>query len=176
MNSKTIYYLTAGLLILFTITTTSGQSIKNEVQVIEGSYGIEKKRIIDEAMNVSGGEALLFWSIYDAYENKRRSLSEERLFLIYDYMVAYPVLTDKKASEITKRLFKNDKAVARLHKQYYKKVRRALTPLKAAQFLQVESFLENSVRMQLQSRLPIIGHKIPTINNPDNSIKQNGTL
>lgn len=93
-------------------------------------------------MNVSGEEALRFWAIYDEYENKRSALNKMRLFLIYDYMAAYPVLSDKKALEITDRYFENDKAVARLHRQYYKRVKKALSPLKAAQFVQLEGYLE----------------------------------
>jgi hypothetical protein len=98
-------------------TRNNRTNFKNEVQVIEGAYSIEKKRIINQAMNVSGEEALRFWAIYDEYENKRSALNKMRLFLIYDYMAAYPVLSDKKALEITDRYFENDKAVARLHRQ-----------------------------------------------------------
>jgi len=161
---KTIYLL-AGALFCLTVQSTTAQSIKNEVQIIEGAYGIEKKQIIEQAMNLSGKEASDFWSIYEDYEDKRRMLGEERLLLIHDYVIAYPSLTDAKASEITSRCFKNDEALARLHKKYYKKVKKALSPLKAAQFVQAEGFLQNVVRIQLESRLPFIGETVPIVTN-----------
>lgn len=164
MNTKLKYLLTGAFLCL-TVYSTTAQSIKNEVQIIEGSYGIEKRQVIEQAMNLSGKEASDFWSIYDDYEDKRRILGEQRLLLIHDYVIAYPTLTDTQASEITSRCFKNDEALARLHKQYYKKVKKALSPLKAAQFVQAEGFLQNVVRIQIESRLPFIGEAVPIVTN-----------
>ena len=152
-------YLLAGVLVLLTILSTTAQSIKNEVQILEGKYGIEKKQVIEQAMGLSVQEASDFWPIYEDYEDKRRVLGEERLFLIYDYVIAYPSLTDAKASEIISRCFKNDEALAKLRKQYYKKVKKALSPLQASQFVQVEDHLENVVRIQMQNRLPFIGER-----------------
>ena len=162
MNKKIIFLTTALLLILKTATTIA-QSINNEIQIIEGAFGIEKKRVIEDALNLSSMEETHFWPIYEEYENKRSALGKERLYLIYDYVIAYPTLTGKQASEITSRCFKNDEALARLHKHYYKKIKRKLSPLKASQFVQVEGFIENSVRIQLQSRLPFIGEAVPVV-------------
>jgi hypothetical protein len=160
---KTQKYLLAGAFICIAMESTVAQSIRNEVQILEASYGIEKRQIISQTMNLSGQEALDFWLIYDDYEDERRRLGEERLLLTHDYMIAYPSLSDAKASEIATRCFKNDEALARLHKQYYKKIKKALSPLKAAQFVQVEGYLQNVVRIQIQSQLPFIGELVPTV-------------
>ena len=157
-------YLLACALVFLTILSTAAQSIKNEVQILEGKYGIEKKQVIEQAMGLSVQEASDFWPIYEDYEDKRRVLGEERLFLIYDYVIAYPSLTGAKASEIVSRCFKNDEALAKLRKQYYKKVKKALSPLQASQFVQVEDHLENVVRIQMQNQLPFIG-EVPSISN-----------
>jgi hypothetical protein len=164
MKITKIHQLTVAVL-CFTITSATAQSIKNEVQIIEGAYGIQKKQIIEQVMNLSGHEASRFWAIYEVYEDKRTLLGEERLFLLHDYVIAYPSLTEAKASEITARCFKIDEALARLHKRYYKKVSRELSPLQAARFIQVEAYLQNVVRMQIQTRLPFIGESIPIVGN-----------
>ena len=101
--NKTTIFLTAALLLILKTPATIAQSINNEIQIIEGAFGIEKKQVVEDAMNLSGQEATVFWPIYEEYENKRRVLGKERLYLIYDYMVAYATLTDKQASEITAR-------------------------------------------------------------------------
>ena len=167
MNKRTNYLIAFAFFCLSTQATTA-QSIKNEVQIIQGAYGIEKKQIIEQAMNLSGKEASDFWSIYEDYEDKRKVLDEERLLLINDYVIAYPSLTETKASEITSRYFKNDEALARLHKKYYKKVKKALSPLQAARFAQAEGFLQNIVQIQLESQLPFIGESVPIITDIEN--------
>ena len=162
MNKRTNYLIAAAFFCLTTLAATA-QSVKNEVRIIEGAYGIQKKQIIEHAMNLSGKEASDFWSIYEDYEDKRKVLGEERLLLIHDYVIAYPSLNDATASEIASRYFKNDEALARLHKKYYKKVKKALSPRQAAQFAQAEGFLQNVVRIQIESQLPFIGKAVPII-------------
>ena len=164
MNTKQNYLLAVAFFCL-AIKLTTAQSIKNEVQIIEAVYGIQKKQIIEQSMNLSGKEASDFRAIYEEYEDKRRILGEERLLLIHDYVIAFSSLTDAKASEITLRCFKNDEDLARLHQKYYKKVKKVLSPLKAAQFVQVEGYLQNVVRIQLQNGLPFIGQTVPIISN-----------
>lgn len=53
MNKKTMYLLARALFCLVAQSATA-QSIKNEVQILEAAYGIEKKQIIEQAMNLSG--------------------------------------------------------------------------------------------------------------------------
>ena len=162
MNKRTNYLIAAAFFCLTTLAATA-QSIKNEVQVIEGAYRIQKKQIIEHAMNLSGKEASDFWPIYEDYEDKRKVLGEERLVLIHDYVIAYPSLSDATASEIASRYFKNDEALARLHKKYYKKVKKALSPRRAAQLAQAEGFLQDVTRIQIDRQLPFIGDTFPII-------------
>ncbi|HEY5823163.1 MAG TPA: hypothetical protein VIT44_02285, partial [Cyclobacteriaceae bacterium] len=56
-----------------------GQSIKNEIQIIQGVYGIEKKKLLVQAMQLNANEESKFWAIYDKYENRREELGSERL-------------------------------------------------------------------------------------------------
>ena len=160
MGIKANFALSATVMCLILYSTTA-QTIKNEIQILEASYGIEKKQIIEQVMQLSEKDALSFWAIYEDYEDKRQKLGEERLFLVHDYVTAYPTISDAMASKITSRCFKNDEALGKLRRSYYKRLSKALSPLKAAQFVQVEGFLENVVRIQLQTQLPFIQQLVP---------------
>jgi len=45
----------------------------------------------------------------------------------------------------------------KLYQKYYGKMKKVISPLKAAQFIQLEVYLENAVRTQIQSQIPFIG-------------------
>jgi hypothetical protein len=46
---------------------------------------------------------------------------------------------------------------AKLQKKTYKKLAKAITPLRAAQFTMFESYIENAIRMEILDTVPLIG-------------------
>ncbi|MEJ1241875.1 hypothetical protein WBG78_27260 [Chryseolinea sp. T2] len=139
------------------VPAVSAQPVKDEISIIEGGYGLQKRQLVAECMKLSNDEATAFWRIYDKYENERRKLGEERLMLTHDYIIAYPLLTAEQSSSITLRCFRNDEELWRLHKKYYKQIRRSVSPMRAAQFVQLENYLQHVVRVDLQNKIPFIG-------------------
>jgi hypothetical protein len=77
--------------------------------------------------------------------------------IIADYAKNYSTLTDDKANQLANELFANNIAVEKLHKSYYKKFKKVLGGLDAAKLMQVESYLQNSIRAEVQEAIPFIG-------------------
>src|SRR6478735_7006098 len=119
---------------LLVITQVKAQSIKNEIHVIQGVYGMEKKKLLLQAMQLNEKDSVRFWLIYDEYERKREDLGEERLLIVNDYVTSFLRLDEDKANQIAIRCFRNDQATDELHRHYYKIVRKEVSSLKAAQF------------------------------------------
>ncbi len=146
--------------ILFTCLLTLSayaQSNKEEVSIIQNLYGMEKKEVIRQVMDLTDIQASGFWPIYDEYETERKKLGADRIAIINDYINSYTTLTDAKADELINRVFKNDAALDKLQKTYYGKIKKVLSPLKAAQFTQVESYLQTAIRSAVSEELPFIG-------------------
>lgn len=135
----------------------AAQTLKDEIQIIQGLYGMEKQKAVEEAMNLSASEASVFWPLYEKYETERKKLGAERLTIIADYASNYVGLTDQKAGELAERIFRNDLAFDKLHRKHFNVFKKSVGALKAAQFMQIESYLQNSIRVAIANQLPFIG-------------------
>jgi|SRR5436190_5621160 len=145
------------LLASFFLHEAFAQSLEDDIQIVQGAWGKEKRELVSIAMSLSAKDSLKFWPVYDKYEVARKKLGRERLLILNDYVESYEKLSNAKADELANRLFKNDAANAQLLQQYYNGVKTALNALQAAKFLHVESFLQSYIKIHLQANLPYIG-------------------
>jgi len=143
---------------LFTIAIQA-QNARDEAAMIQEAWGMAKKEVIKEYMEMAPAESEKFWPIYDSYAAEKKKLGSERINLIKDYANVYQNMNDVQASDLTNRLFKNNIATEKLQMKYYKKLSKAVSPLEASKFIQVEKYLENVVRSELQEEIPFIGDK-----------------
>ncbi len=133
------------------------QSNADEVALLQSVYGMEKKQIVADHMKITDPEKTAFWQIYDEYEIARKAIGTKRANGITDYAKNYTTMTDDKANELVNKSLALNTEFLKLQKSTYKKMSKAITPLRAAQFFQLEMFLENMVRLELASEIPFIG-------------------
>jgi hypothetical protein len=118
---------------------------------------MEKKQIVADHMKITDAEKTAFWQIYDEYEIARKAIGTKRANGITDYAKNYTTMTDDKASELVNKTLVLNTEFLKLQKSTFKKMAKAVTPLRAGQFFQLEMFLENMVRLELASEIPFIG-------------------
>ena len=74
-------------------------------------------------------------------------------------------MTPEMAEEIVKETMKIDSDMGKLKKDYFGKVSKELSAVEAARFLQVENFVDNLLRLQIQSELPLVQHGVEAVTN-----------
>jgi hypothetical protein len=130
----------------------------DDIALIQSMYGMEKRKMVTDYMQLPDVSAAAFWDIYDKYEEERKDLGRKRLLLINEYAENYMNLTNEKADQLAKDVLTNNVQYEKLHQKYYSKFKKATSPLKAAQFLQLETFLQNEIRSAVQEEIPFIGN------------------
>ena len=133
------------------------QSAEDDIQIIQGAWGKQKRELVRIGMELSMADSLKFWPIYDKYEVARKKIGKERLLILSDYANSYDTLTSAKADALVNRLFKNDAANNQLLQVYYNQFKKSMNALQAAKFLHIESFLQSYIKANLQGNLPFIG-------------------
>lgn len=133
------------------------QSNTDEIALIQSAYGMEKKQIIVQFMKLSETENAGFWKIYDEYEAERKELGKKRAANIIEYANNYGKITDAKASELINSSIDVQINLAKLMKKTYAKLGKVMSPVRAAQFIQLENYLETMVRMEISDEIPLIG-------------------
>lgn len=146
------------LVVAFTCASFAySQVSQDDVALVQSLYGKDKRELVKQYMKLSGKPDTAFWKIYDAYENERKAMGAERLKLLEDYANNYSTLTDAKAEEIIKKSIALNANFLKLQQKYYPKMKSAIGAVKAAQFTQLEMYLDNAVRNSVNEHIPFIG-------------------
>lgn len=126
------------------------------MEVIRSTIKAEKVAAITEQMEFTDAEAGVFWPIYREYDVKLATIYDERLALIRDYALNYEDMTDEKAKELVKKSFDIEERIIKVRKEYVGKFEKALSPIRAAKFSQLERRINLMIDLQIASALPII--------------------
>jgi hypothetical protein len=149
--------LLGSLLFILVVSAASAQSATDEVAYLRSIFGKEKKELIGQFMNLNEADAAKFWPLYDEYSAKYKALADERISTIADYGKQYVGLTDDQAKSLGNRIFKNDKQILKLQEKYFKKISKSVSPLKAAQFMQADQYIQTTIKSAVQDAIPFIG-------------------
>lgn len=154
---KKLSFLAVTLLLLLPGMGVVAQNTDEELQLVREQWGVDKKALIMQYMNFNEAESKAFWPVYDAYMKQQKLLVDARIATIKDYAKNYTKLTDAKAIELTNKVVDNDMAISKLQKDYFAKFSKVIKPLRASQYMQVEYYLQNTIKSMIQDEIPFIG-------------------
>lgn len=134
---------------------TKALNLSAYAELLRSDIRAQKVAIITEVMGFTEGEDTAFWPIYREYDLEMAKLGDERVALIADYAKNYGALTNDVADRLATKALELEARRQELKGQVYQKVKKALSPLTAARFLQVENQLLLLVDLQIAASLPI---------------------
>jgi hypothetical protein len=133
------------------------QDFDSEIEFFQSAYGLEKKAIVENFINLSGESATAFWIVYNEYETERKSLGKERMAVLSDYAEQYESITNEQADALMLRALANRASKEKLMKKYYKKVKKVTDAKTATQFIQLEAYLGAAIQYALLESIPFVG-------------------
>ena len=134
---------------------TKALNLSAYAELLRADVRAQKVAIITEVMGFTDKEDEAFWPIYREYDLEMAKLGDERVALIADYAKNYANVTDEVADRLASRALELESRRQELKGQVYQKVKKALSPLTAARFLQVEHQLLLLIDLQIAASLPI---------------------
>ena len=156
LQKKTMKNLLSITCILLVTVSINAQS-NDELALIQSIWGMEKRAIVEEYMNLPEEDGEIFWMLYDEYESVRKELGRQRVSIISNYVDNYSTLSAEKATELMNAAIRNNIAIQKLYQKTFKKMSKSLNPLRAAQFIQLENYLTNMILLSIQDGLPFVG-------------------
>ncbi len=134
----------------------SPQKIAAIIDMIKSDVSAQKKSVINHVMQFSEADAKIFWPIYEQYQMESSQIGNETAALIKEYVEGFETMNDSKAQSLITRNFDLRKRGLALRFKYYEMVSKALSPIKAARFMQIDNQLVTMLELQLTSNLPFI--------------------
>ena len=108
----------------FLASFTYAQSNKEEVDLVQAAFGMDKKAAVAEFVKPSAAQKDAFWKLYDEYETQRKELGKQRIALLEQYASQYKTLTSEQADAWTKKVMELQKKTDGLIATYYTKGKR----------------------------------------------------
>jgi len=137
-------------------TFTYAQSNKEEVDLMQAAFGMDKKAAVAEFVKPSPAQKDAFWKLYDEYETQRKELGKQRIALLEQYANQYKTMTSEQADAWTKKVMDLQKKTDGLITTYYGKVRSASDGIVALQFYQIENYILAVIRAQVLDQVPFV--------------------
>jgi hypothetical protein len=151
----------ATLVLLLSLAVTSVATaqvpveVTNDEQILLKQVQTDKRAIYAKALELSDAESRVFWPVYDEYEGKVKALDDRFLNLVNDYAAHYESLDDTRAAAMLKEKMAIEKDRMALKQKYTAKVAKVLPPKKALRYAQVETRVDNMLRTNVYSLIPL---------------------
>lgn len=142
--------------ILFMATLSFAQSNKEEIDLMQAAFGMDKKAIVAEFVSLSETQKDAFWLLYDEYETTRKELGKERIELLQQYADQYLTMTGAQANEWTQKVIELQKKTDKLIVTYYEKILKVTDGIVATQFYQIENYILTMIRMEILQEVPFV--------------------
>jgi hypothetical protein len=133
------------------------QSNKEEIDLVQSVFGMEKKAMAAEFIKLEGAPKDAFWVAYDEYETKRKELGKKRIGLLNKYVEGYSSMDDASMEQITKEIISLQGETDKLIVTYYNKIKKGSGVKAAAQFYQFENYILSKIRAEILENIPLIG-------------------
>jgi len=151
---KKVLILAAAILIS---PITQAQNDQEVVDFFQSVFGMEKKAIVNEFMNLEDDAATSFWELYDAYEVERKAQGRDKFELLNEYIDNYFTISDESANNMVKEAIALRKSKLKLISKYYKKINKSNGGKTAAQFYQIENYFNNTINLAITENIPFVG-------------------
>jgi len=159
---KKLAFLVTGLVVAL---PSAASAQEQYMELLRQDINTQKTAILTEAMALNDAQAEKFWPIVREYDLERARIADRRMAMIKKYAANYETMTSDMADEIMGESMKIDSDMMNLKKDYYKKISKELSAVEGARFLQVENFVDNLLRLQVQSELPLVQHGVSAVSN-----------
>jgi len=136
--------------LLFVIgLSVNAQNNQDELQLMQSLYGMDKRDIVEEFVEVSQEQNADFWRLYDEYEIKRKELGKNRYELFQKYVNEYGEVNPADADNFMKMAIQLRIKMDNLRDSYYKKIKTRTSAVVGMQFYQIERYLSDLIRIEL---------------------------
>jgi hypothetical protein len=140
---------------LLTFVYVNAQSNKEEVDLMQAAFGMEKKAMVSEFIKVDAAQKDAFWKLYDEYETARKDLAKKRIDLLEKYANGFDKLTNESMDKMLTETIDLQKKTDGLLISYVNKVKKSTNSVVAFQFYQVEGYILSGIRLSILEELPL---------------------
>lgn len=148
--------------ILFVLMVLGSMSLfaqvsDGDIQMVQKYFGADKLALVKEYMALSPAQDSAFWPVYNKYETERQALGKQRIDAVKAYMANVKDITAENATKMVDKGVALELSFKSLQKKYFTELSKKVGPVKAAQFYQLENYINNVINLSIQESIPFVG-------------------
>ncbi len=138
--------------------STPPDPVQEYVDALRADLSGGKVQVFSGVMKLDAAQGNVFWPIYQDYETELFELGDRRMGTIRQFVVAQHsgTLDGAQAQELADAFFSSESERLELLKKYHGILSSELSPLSAAQFVQVEHRIATVIDLLIASQLPLV--------------------
>jgi hypothetical protein len=134
-----------------------GQTPGDEMQMFQTMFGMAKREVVSEFVKIDDTKTTEFWKLYDEYETSRKQIGQKKFVVLNNYVKNYSKLAPPEIDKIIQDVIQLSTTQDKLIASYYNKIKKEISITTAAQFYQIEWYLQSQVRTNILESIPMIG-------------------
>ena len=127
-----------------------------DMQALRAAVRADKKAYVASILMLTPAEAQKFWPAYDAYQRTLDMTGREKNMTIIEVVGQDKPVSELYARQIAKDIMLADDAEAKARRTLYNRVMKAVPPLKAARYLQLEGKIRAAQAYEIAETIPLI--------------------
>jgi len=132
-------------------------NLTDAIELVRATYRTDRQAFIAEKLEPTEKEGVKFWPLYKSYRADMDKLGDELIKLVLEYADYYPTVPEDRAGKLLKKYLALEDKLTDTREKYFKRAGKILPASKAMRWAQLESRLDLALRLQLASRIPVIG-------------------
>jgi hypothetical protein len=140
------------------VTGSEPDDLRAVLETFRSDVNSYKVRVLNQALQLTGPEAEKFWPIYRQYEQELAAVAAKKVALLKEFgeRSAKGTFDNEAANKMAQQWLDNVQARLDLWKKYRKKIAKAVSPARAAQFLQVEHQVALFMDLNIAADMPAL--------------------
>lgn len=138
------------------VAVQGSSSDVTDLQALRSAVGKDKRGYVAATLSLTDAEAKKFWPIYENYQRAIDVVDRRRARAVIDLAGNDRPLSDAYAKSLSTELMSADEAEIRARRTMQNKLMRALSPRKAARYLQLEAKIRAVEAYDIAASLPLV--------------------
>jgi hypothetical protein len=123
------------------------------LEVLKQDVRAEKTAMLTDHLKLSDADSKVFWPIQRQYELELSKVHDARVALIKEFLDTQN-LTAEQAKRMGETALKLEGDRTALKKKYFAQVSKKLSPVIAARYMQLETYIQTWIDTQIQGAMP----------------------
>jgi len=144
------------LVMAWPLLVSAQEKPADNMQFVIEKVKADKQLFVAANMQLTEGEAKLFWPVYAKYQDELFLLRARTLGLIDAYAKAYHQMDNNKAKMLLDEMMTIETLGPKLRMAYLSKFQKTLPDIKVIRYYQIENKINAGLMYQLAAQIPLI--------------------